>query len=42
MYTWKNIGKDLIWERNDIKLIGITIGKYLKFDEHFLKLCSKA
>ena len=36
-----NIGKDLIWESNDVKLLGITIDRDLKFDKHVLKLCSK-
>ena len=37
-----NIGKDLIWESNDVKLLRVTIGGNLKFDIHVLKLCSKA
>ena len=40
--VWVNIGKDLIWENNDVKLLGVTIDRNLKFDKHFLKLCSKA
>ena len=40
--VWANIGKDLIWERNDVKRLGITIDRDLKFDKHVLKLCSKA
>ena len=40
--VWANIGKDLIWESNDDKLLGITIDRDLKFDTHVLKLCSKA
>ena len=39
---WTNIGKDLIQESNDVKLLGITIHRDLKFDKHALKLCSKA
>ena len=39
---WKNIGKDLIWESNDVKLLGISIDRDLKFHKHVLKLCSKA
>ena len=31
----------LIWESNDVKLLGITIDKDLKLDKHVLKLCSK-
>ena len=37
-----SIGKDLIWESNDVKLLGITIDRDLKLDKHVLKLCSKA
>ena len=39
--VWASVGKDLIWERNDVKLLGITIDRDLKFDKHVLKLCSK-
>ena len=39
--VWVNIGKDLIWESNDVKLLGVTIDSDLKFDKHVLKLCSK-
>ena len=37
-----NIGKDLIWESNDVKLLGFTIDRDLKFNKHVLKVCSKA
>ena len=37
-----NIGTDLIWESNDVKLLEVTIDRDLKFDKHVLKLCSKA
>ena len=40
--VWANIGRDLIWESNDVKLLGVTIDRDLKFDKHVLKLCSKA
>ena len=23
--VWVNIGKDLIWENNDVKLLGVTV-----------------
>ena len=36
-----NIGTDLILERNDVKLLGVTIDRDLKFHENFLKLCNK-
>ena len=38
--VWANIGKDLIWESNDVKPLGITIDRELKFDKHVLNLCS--
>ena len=41
-HVWVNIGKYLIWESNDIKLLLVTIDRDLKFDKHVLKLCSKA
>ena len=40
--VWANIGKDLIWESNDVKLLGITTDRNLKFDKHILKYCGKA
>ena len=40
--VWTNIAKDLIWESKDVKLLGITIDRDLKFDNHVLKLCRKA
>ena len=40
--VWANRGTDLIWESNDVKLLGVTADKDLKVDKHVLKLCSKA
>ena len=40
--VWANIGKDLIWEINDVKLLGVTIDRDHKFDKHILKLSSSA
>ena len=37
-----NVGKDLIWESNDVKLLGVTIDRDLKFVKHVLKFCNKA
>ena len=39
--VWAAIGKDLIWEGNDVKLLGVTIDRDLKFDKCVLQLCSK-
>ena len=40
--VWANIGKNLIWGSNDVKLLGIAIDRDLKFYKHILKLCNKA
>ena len=37
-----NIGKELIWESNTVKLLGVTIDKELKFDKYISQVCSKA
>ena len=39
--VWTNIGKDLIWESDDVKLLRITTDSDPKFDKHVLKLCSQ-
>ena len=39
---WAKTGKDIRWEKSDVKLLGVTIDKNLGFDEHISKLCSKA
>ena len=40
--VWTNIGKNLIWESNDINLLGVSTDRNLKFDKHVLKICSKS
>ena len=40
--VWANIGKDLTWKSNDVKLLGITIDRDLKFKNHVLKHFRKA
>ena len=42
MNKYGRIGKDLIWESIDVKLLGVAIDIDLKFDKNVLKLCSKA
>ena len=39
--VWANIGKDLIWESNDVKLLGIAIDRDLKFDKHVPNIVAK-
>ena len=38
--VWANIGKDSIWESNDVKLLGVAIDRDLNFDK-LVKLCNK-
>ena len=40
--VWAQVSEDKIWEIADVKLLGITIDKELKFDKHVSKICSKA
>ena len=40
--VWPNIEKDLIWENNYVKRLGITFDSDVKFDKLVLRLCSKA
>ena len=39
--VWVNIGKNLLWENNNVKLLGVTIDRDLKFVKHVLKLCGR-
>ena len=39
---WAKLDKDIVWESNDVKFIGITLDNNLKFDEHVYNICSKA
>ena len=40
--VWAQFSEDKIQEIADVKLLGITIDKELKFDKHISKICSKA
>ena len=39
---WENLDADRVWERNDVKLLGITLDNNLKFDRHMPNIRSKA
>ena len=39
---WTKLDRDIVWESNDVKLLGITLGNNLKFDKHLSNICSKA
>ena len=39
---WAKLDRDIVWESNDVKLIGITLNNKLKFDKHVFDIFSKA
>ena len=39
---WAKLDRDIVWESNDVKLLGITLDNNLKFDKHLSNICSKA
>ena len=39
---WAKLDRDIIWESNNAKLLGITLDNKLKFDKHVYNFCSKA
>jgi ribonuclease P/MRP protein subunit RPP40 len=41
-HLWAKVGETVIWESRQEKLLGLTIDKNLKFNEHLLIICKKA
>ena len=41
-HLWLNVGETQVWEKNQVKLLDITIDYELKFDDHITKICRKA
>ena len=41
-HLWLNVGETQVWEKNQVKLLGITIDNELKFDDHITKICRNA
>ena len=39
---WVRVGDEMIWESKSEKLLGVTVDKKLKFNEHLTNLCKKA
>ena len=38
---WTKVGEEIIWESTHEKLLGLTIDKKLKFDNHLTRLCKR-
>ena len=38
---WAKLDRSVVWESNDIKLLGITLDNNVKFDKHVSNICSK-
>ena len=41
-HLWAKIGQSIIWEQNNVKLLGMNIDSKLSFDAHVSSLCAKA
>ena len=41
-HMWAKLDRDIVWESNDVKLLGITLDNSLKFDKHVSNIFSKA
>ena len=41
-HLWLNVGETQVCEKNQVKLLGITIDNELNFDDHITKICRKA
>ena len=40
-YTWAKTVDHKIWERNKVKILGVTIGNKLRSDSHVANICFK-
>ena len=39
---WAKLDEDIVWESNDVELLGVTIDNNLRFDKHVSNICLKA
>ena len=39
---WEKLDRDIFWESNNVKFLGITLDSNLKPDKHVSSICSKA
>ena len=40
-YMWVKLDEDIVWESNDVELLGVTIDNNLRFDKHVSNICLK-
>ena len=40
-YMWAKLDKDIVWEKNDVELIGFRIDNNLRFDKNVSNICLK-
>ena len=41
-HMWAKLGEDIVWESNNVELLGVTIDSNLGFDKHVSNICLKA
>ena len=41
-YMWAKLDRDILWEGNNVELLGVTIDNNLRFDKHVSNICLKA
>ena len=39
---WAKWDQDVVWESNDVELLGVTIDSNLRLDKHVSNICLKA
>ena len=39
---WAKLDEDIVWESNDVELLGVAIDNNLRFDKHVINICLKA
>ena len=41
-YMWAKLVQDIVWESNDVEVLGVTIDSNPRFDKHVSNICLKA
>ena len=39
---WAKLDRNIVWESNGVKLLGITLDNNVRFDKYASNICSKA